>query len=133
MSQWTHVAAIFRLNSFGRIEDDVITKIFGKEVPYENMNDSYFDDNGNQADKDKYLPLGSEGSLDISIWHNPSKSSLASTTVSVFGDLRDYDSFTDIEKWFNKCCNSAWIRQAVCTVNVEFLGTKVFNYDDADV
>lgn len=32
MSQWTHVAAIFRLDSFGKISDESIYKAFGKEV-----------------------------------------------------------------------------------------------------
>ena len=62
----------------------------------------------------------------MSIWHNPNESCMASTTVSVFGDLRDYGSFEDIEKWFNKCCDAFCIRQAFCQVEVEGCGTKVF-------
>ena len=34
MSQWTHVAAIFRLDSFGEISDEDIYKVFGKEVTW---------------------------------------------------------------------------------------------------
>lgn len=76
--------------------------------------------------KEKYLPMGSEGTLKMSIWHNPDESCIASTTVSVFGDLRDYGSFEEIEEWFNRCYGSMNVRQAVCQVNVEGVETKIF-------
>lgn len=129
MSQWTHVNASFRLNSLGRIDDDALIKIFGKSVDYYHMNEIEYDDDWEVKDKEKYLPMGSEGTLGMSIWHNPNKSSMASTTVSVFGDLRDFGSFDEIEEWFNRCCDSFGsfgIRQAVCQVGVEGCGTKVF-------
>lgn len=126
MSQWTHVNASFRLNSLGRIEDEDIIKIFGKSVDYYDMDEVEYDENWEVKNKEKYLPMGSEGTLEMSIWHNPSESCMASTTVSVFGDLRDYGSFDKIEEWFNRCCNSFWVRQAVCQVEVEGWGTKVF-------
>lgn len=126
MSQWTHVNASFRLNSIGEIPDEKIIDIFGKQVDYRSMSSIEYDENYEVKDKDKYLPMGSEGTLEMSIWHNPDKSCMASTTVSVFGDLRDYETFNEIEEWFNKCCNSSWIRQAVCQVEVEGGGTKIF-------
>lgn len=66
----------------------------------------------------KTLPIGSKGSLEISIWHNQDVGCNASTTVSVFGDLRDYGG-SDIDKlkeWFNDCCQQLCIRQAVMQV-----------------
>lgn len=128
MSQWTHVNASFRLNSLGRVSDEIITEIFGKSVSYYDMYRIERDEDWEIKDKEKYLPIGSEGSLEMSIWHNPDASCVASTTVSVFGDLRDYGSFDDIEEWFNKCCTSFNIRQAICQVYVEGCGTKVFQY-----
>lgn len=129
MSQWTHVNASFRLDSFGRTDDKELINIFGKSIDYYHMDEIEYDENWEIKDKDKYLPMGSEGTLNISIWHNPNESCMTSTTVSVFGDLRDYDSFEEIEKWFNECCDafgSIGIRQAFCQVNVEGFGTKVF-------
>ena len=126
MSQWTHVNAIFRLDSSEKIEDEEIISIFGKAIDYEHMGDVEYDEDCNVKNIEQYLPMGSEGTLEINIWHNPHKSDLASTTVSVFGDLRDYASFEEIEKWFNRCCDIFAIRQAVCQVNIEFCGTKVF-------
>lgn len=128
MSQWTHVNASFRLNSFGNINDKGIIEIFGKPVGYYDMYKIEYDQDGEIKDKEKYLPMGSEGSLEMSIYHNPDRSCIASTTVSVFGDLRDYNSFDEIEKWFAKCCASFNIRQAFCQVYVEGLGTKVFQH-----
>lgn len=126
MSQWTHVNASFRLNSIERIPDEDLIKIFGKQVDYYGMSKIEYDEKWNIKDKHKYLPIGSEGTLKMSIWHNPDTSCMASTTVSVFGDLRDYDSFEEIEEWFNKCCFALFIRQAVCQVEVEGRGTKIF-------
>lgn len=45
---------------------------------------------------------------------------------STNGDLRDYGDFDEIEKWFNKCCDKFFVRQAVCQVEVEGVGTKIF-------
>ncbi len=129
MSQWTHVNASFRLDSLGRMDDETIIKIFGKSVDYSHMDEIEYDYEWEVVDKGKYLPMGSEGTLEMSIWHNPNESCIASTTVSVFGDLRDYGSFNEIEEWFNRCCDAFGrfgIRQAVCQVGVEGYGTKVF-------
>ena len=107
MSQWTHVAAVFRLDSIGKISDENIQKVFGKEVTY-NQLFGY-----DEKDGVKTLPMGSEGTLEMSIWHNPDNSCLASTTVSVFGDLRDYGGTDDINKlkdWFNNCCTNLMVR-----------------------
>lgn len=131
MSQWTHVNASFRLDSFGRIEDEELINIFGKSIDFYHMDEIEYDENWEVKDKDKYLPMGSEGTLEMSIWHNPNESCIASTTVSIFGDLRDYGDYEEIEKWFNKCCDafgSIGIRQAFCQVNVEGFGTKVFQH-----
>ena len=129
MSEWMHVSAIFRLDSFGRIEDEEIIKISGKQVDFWHMNEIEYDENYEVKDKEQYLPMGSEGTLKMSIWHNPDKSSLASTTVSVFGDLRDFWDFDEIESWFNRCCNSfgktTGVRQAVCQATSS-IGTKIF-------
>lgn len=89
MSRWTHVAAIFRVDSIGQISDDEIIEKFGREVDWEEMADCDYDDSDEWVQQE-FLPMGSEGSLKMSIWHNPVKNEMASTTVSVFGDLRDY-------------------------------------------
>lgn len=130
MSRWTHVNASFRINSMGKISDEKLIEVFGKPVDYYHMDKIEYNGDGEVKNKEQYLPMGTEGTLKISIWHNPNESCVASTTVSVFGDLRDYGSFSEIENWFNRCCNyfgPFGIRQAVCQVQVEGLCTKIFH------
>lgn len=131
MSIWTHVNASFRLDGYGYISDKEIEKIFGKQVSYEDLSQYY-----GKKHKVKTLPMGSEGSLEMTIWHNPDECCVASTTVFVFGDLRDYDSFSELEKWFNEVCKNirnsriiCGIRQAVMQVSIENNGSKTFQVD----
>lgn len=136
MSVWTHVAATFRLDDFriimgrnGPIKASTWDDIFGRECPY-----------GVAADEDeRYMPIGSEGSLIRSVWTNNDESSLFRYNVSIFGDLRDFNSYDDIERWFNESCKRVdkfglSVRQAVCAVEVEFAdpAQKVFLYDRHD-
>ena len=39
MSRWTHVAAIFRIDSIGEISDNEIIEQFGRTVDWEEMAD----------------------------------------------------------------------------------------------
>lgn len=127
MSNWTHVAAIFRIDSFTR--DLKFDEIFGEELHWNDPENKWEDASNNP---EKYLPLGSEGSLNISVWEEPDLSCIAAYTVSIFGDLRDHESVDEIIKWFDeKCkivCDVAFIRQAVITVDNECNGTAAKTY-----
>lgn len=123
MSNWTHVAAIFRIDSFSHNLN--FTEIFGKELNYNDPMDKWEEA---EVHPEQFLPLGSEGSLNMSVWENPNASCVASYTVSVFGDLRSHDSIDEIIKWFDKHCDAVWIRQAVITVYNEYYGTQTKTY-----
>lgn len=127
MSNWTHVAAIFRIDSFAR--NLKFDKIFGEELHW-NDPESKWEDASKYPKK--YLPLGSEESLKMSVWEDPDTSCLAAYTVSIFGDLRDHDSIDEIIKWFDEKCKAVFIRQAVVTVDNECNGaiTKTYEYED---
>ena len=127
MSNWTHVAAIFRIDSF--CHNLNFTEIFGKELNWNDSMDKWIEA---EEHPERFLPLGSEGSLNMSVWENPNSSCLAAYTVSVFGDLRDHDSIDEIINWFNEKCKGIWIRQAVITVENEIYGmlTKTYGYED---
>ena len=114
MSIWTHVAGVIRID--GLDEDFNWDELLGKEVGY---NDSYdvWEDAGSHPNE--YMPCGSEGSLEKSIWKNPDEHCLAAYTVSVFGDLRDYDDLDAIVKWFEQVCKKLWVRNAVLTAECE--------------
>lgn len=118
MSIWAHVNASFRLDNWDCYSEEEINTIFGKSVLWGDDGTGNWDDYDEHPEQ--YLPCGSEGSLQLSVWRNPDKSHLFSNLVSVFGDLRDYDDASLIEKWFTEVCNSEdlLIRQAVCEVNI---------------
>lgn len=76
--------------------------------------------------------MGSEGSLQKSVWINPNDSHVARYTVSIFGDLRDCDSVDEIIEWFKNKCKAldGRVRQATITVNNECYGTKSYTYEE---
>lgn len=130
MSNWTHVAAIFRIDSFhDRNEMDKLNEIIGEECLFD-APDWMWDEV--EANPIRYLPMGSEGSLEKSIWENPDKNCMSAYTISVFGDLRDHDEPQGIIDWFDTKCSQLleyfMIRQAVITVENELNGTLTKAY-----
>jgi len=128
MSNWIHVNAAIRIDDL-RLDDSVpdFDKLIGKEY-------SYLDDDwdGMIHNPNLYLPMGSEGSLQKSVWINPDKSYAAAYTVTIFGDLRDCGK-EDAEKvieWFKDKCNEInVVRDAVITVRVNSDKPLIFVYD----
>lgn len=122
MSNWTHVAGIIRVDGLVEMDFD---EVIGKECLWESPEEVWDDAMENP---DKYLPMGSEGSLHKSIWINPDGNCLPRYTISIFGDLRDHDSASEIIEWFKKKCELLWVRNAVITVSNCYYGTKVWSY-----
>ena len=123
MSQWTHVAAIVRIDGIGtRPTKRALEKIFGKELRYDDDGDLW-----DEADEhpERFLPFGSEGSLHMSVWRDADKHVVPGTTVSFFGDLRDYDNPAEIISWFQTALQEVWVRQATITANC---GTNTVNW-----
>lgn len=133
MSMWVHVAAVVRIDSFGPVPDERVIDIFGKQCLY--GDDSKVWDHMRKF-PEQYLPMGSEGSLKMSVWHNPDESAMPSTTVTIFGDLRDRDNADYLIKWFKEKCNLCdkilIVRQAVITIDPEFLEPVTYRYDRPD-
>lgn len=136
MSVWTHVAAVFRIdgiklkeakhgsiNGVVKIDWDKITGkaiydgdwISEDDYEQQKLKDSWDDYKKHPR---RYMPAGSEGSLQRLLWINPDGYCLAHYTVTVFGDLRDYDDYEAIHKWFDEVCDRCYIRQAVCHCDV---------------
>lgn len=131
MSNWTHVAGIIRVDAIRDILNAKINfdEIIGKECRWNSPNEIWEDV---EANPDKYLPMGSEGSLQMSVWENPDKNCMASYTISIFGDLRDHHSTSDIIEWFKKKCGLLWVRNAVITVENEWYGTVTYTYTKSE-
>ncbi len=129
MSVWTHVAGVMRVD-YIKLEDTPeldFDKLLGKEChDYDAFEDA-------DEHPELYLPMGSEGSLQKSVWINPDDSYVDRYTVSIFGDLRDYYSCDEIIEWFKNKCKlldhndvaGLCIRQATITVDNEHYGEKI--------
>ena len=137
MSAWAHIAAVFRVDALGdeslygtsingrrRPEWDKVT---GRAIyePIDVLTDNSYEKQRERRDwadyyasRKAFMPTGSEGSLQRLVWVNPNRTCSARYTVTCFGDLRDYDSFDDIEAWFEQVCDRCVIRQAVCHVTI---------------
>lgn len=131
MSNWTHVAGIIRVD-YIKWDDDTPELDFDKLIGKEYHDYDAFED----ADKypELYLPMGSEGSLQKSVWINPNDSDCTRYTVSIFGDLRDHDSADEIIEWFKNKCKSLSnkVRQATITVYNGRYGTKSYTYGEEE-
>ena len=112
MGVWTHVAGVIRFDSFTNKEPDV-----GIACSYDDEENMWNSCN---------IPCGSEGSLQISIWTSPSKASIAKYTVSIFGDLRDYDSEQEIIEYFDRITKNEVVRQATFTIKTNDNKTRTF-------
>lgn len=131
MSNWTHVAGVIRVDYIKWDEDTPeldFDELIGKECLFEFDRETWEDARSNP---DKYLPMGSEGSLHKSVWINPNKGSLARYTVSIFGDLRDHNSSQEIIDWFQKICSKLpLVRNAVITASNEVNGNLTWSWSE---
>lgn len=127
MSVWAHVAGIIRVDSIRPLENELdFDKILGKEWDFNDMWDDEPIYTEYTTFPDRFMPCGSEGSLHKHVWINPDKQEMSSYTISVFGDLRDYEDAQSIVDWFEECCDKLWVRQA--TIIVDISGQKTVNY-----
>lgn len=132
MSNWTHVAGVIRVDymKWDDIPELDFDELLGKECLWEADEETWVDADNNP---NKYLPMGSEGSLQKSVWIDPDKSNIPRYTVSIFGDLRDHDSCDEIIEWFkNKCKLIGSVRQATITVDNGYYGTKSYTYSEEE-
>jgi len=129
MSSWSHVAGIIRMDTIrGVVPMPDFDELIGKEVRFEDGTEVWDDAEKNP---NKYLPMGSEGSLEKIVWINPDESYCAAYVISIFGDLRDHESAEELIEWFKKKvteidgCKFGWVRQAVITVNNDYYNKNV--------
>lgn len=131
MSAWVHVAAIVRIDGFPmEDEEKFLDDLFGKECLWGAEHEVWEDA---LAFPEKYLPMGSEGTLQKTVWINPKDSNMDRYTVSIFGDLRDVWSGEWIIKWFkDKLKADVWVRQATITVDCEVGDILTWTYGKDD-
>lgn len=126
MSNWTHVAATARIDSLAFLMPELdFENVFGKALDYDSPDYMWAEQ---ENDPEKYLPMGSEGTLKMMVWANPDTSYAARYTVTIFGDLRDHYDPQEIVDWFKRKLKGLIIRQAVITVENEWRGTITWTY-----
>ena len=113
MSYWTHVNCIIRVDEvYGYKADAGMLRDLFKTCIYDSSEKEFAECN---------VPCGSEGSLQVSIWTNPSEYGVDRYTVSIFGDLRDYEEtrHQEIVEWLNHMIQDKelMIRDGVLTIN----------------
>ena len=127
MSNWVHVAGVIRIDNMFGIEKSIDFKEeLGKVCLFHSP--CYVWEEYNEH-PERFLPCGSEGSLQFSVLENPNKSHLARYVVTIWGDLRDYEESDRIIEWFKEKCSKFHIRQACITVLDEYYGTKNWVYE----
>jgi hypothetical protein len=127
MSQWTHINGTIRIDHFRDLEPELdFNKVIGRTCAF--------------ADPEKIwnactVPCGSEGSLQYIAWVNPEKNSMAAYTVTIFGDLRDYDNVPEIVAWFDKITTGKdlMIRSAILEISVEGKGGVLLAHRDNEL
>lgn len=131
MSDWTHVAAVVRIDDFrfgGSADDAYFDKLFGRQCLWTSDHDIW---EYAAQNPEEFLPMGSEGSLQKTVWINPEEHHLDAYTVTIFGDLRDYDDAISIVKWFKSICDKIVVRQATITVDTGY-SSITYTYSEAD-
>lgn len=119
MSVWTHVLGTIRFDCCP-----------GLNLPKPDVGVSCtWDDPEERWDRCN-VPCGSEGSLVISKWEEAERSCVARYTITIFGDLRDYDDEQEIINYFNRITKGQDIRQACFTFYVEGKDARTFVWFD---
>jgi hypothetical protein len=134
MSVWTHVAATARIDWLYPIFEEELDfeKLFGKTCRYDSPHEVWQDWD---AHPESYLPGGSEGTLEMNVWTSPDPCMAARYTVTIFGDLRDYDDADGIVQWFREIIErkDIGVRQAVITAETEFDDIVSWTYKDKEM
>lgn len=135
MSNWTHVAAIARIDAIRLDSEEMMDfdKIFGKSIPDDDSDGDFeleFSDIWKYAEEhpEEFMPFGSEGGLKRVV-HVNEPCHLAAYDVMIFGDLRDHHSPGAVIDWFRKACDKVWIRQACIDVINEWYGPMTWRYE----
>ncbi len=132
MSNWTHVAAVARIDAIPFIDGDVpnFEKVFGKTLLWESPIEVW-----DEADEhpERFMPLGSEGSLQMTVWENPDKCCADQYVVTIFGDLRGHERPQDVVDWFKEKLKIIGnkVRNATITATSEYSQPASWSLDES--
>lgn len=146
MSQWTHVNASVRLDAIrmlpGALGANAISNlglmfhdyldedIASGEVNVWNPYVKYLKKNTTSQHEKCDVPCGSEGSLFYHVVENPSQSSISAYTLTIWGDLRDYDDAEEICQYIYNITKDKMVRSGILEIHVEYREVSVYRYVD---
>lgn len=154
MSQWTHINGSIRYDhislGLSEIKHPIwnnkdnqyysLDKILGNKFPSYAWN---WDETLTEEKEVEYdelwdsceVPIGSEGSIDYSIWQNPKSNIISQYTVNIWGDLRDFglSNIDKVKSWFNKITDGFMIRSAILEIDIESHSTIILSYQDNQI
>ncbi len=119
MSIWTHINGNIRLDEFINHDNEKVKSILGKMAAYKKEKSGLPIEDFSILKEDIKLPYGSEGSILYSVITNSDESSLPAHSISLWGDLRDFDinSVEDsLIPWFKNIL-SEFIREKLIVRN----------------
>ena len=127
MSIWTHVNGNIRLDEFMVHDTKKVKDILGKMAVYNKENSGLPIEDFSILKEDIKLPYGSEGSILYSVISNTDEHSLPAHSISIWGDLRDYDIGSvedELIPWFKNTLNKfienrLIIRNAILQAEIE--------------
>lgn len=126
MSAWCQVSGIVRVDGFA---DKDFSEVFGKQLEWDSPDELW-----QEADEhpERFLPMGSEGSIKMTVWENPCGNHADKYTISLFGSLRDVWDPSVIINWFKEKVESlSLVRQAVITADCGAgLGMETWTYGE---
>jgi len=127
MSQSTHVSAIVRFDGIRPMD------LLGKLKLRPNlglMNPATLENVAFDlvSETSPIIPCGSEGSLRYTIWDNPNFHHMAAWTVTIWGDLGDYDNVDEIRQYFDIIVDGKLIRSGILEISVEYKDTYILRY-----
>jgi len=108
MRIWTHINASIRLDN---------THFDEKYKPNLGPSTDSIYENGDK-EYDGIIPCGSEGSLKYNIWYGKGEGNVADCTVSIFGDLRDYDNVEEILNYFTNITKGKSVRSGILEIDL---------------
>jgi hypothetical protein len=124
MSRWAHINGSVRIDCWSSIEKRAgykkyVESILGKQYDFEDVLILTL----KKENTETTLPMGSEGTINYTIWENPDKSAIPYMTVNIFGDLCDFGG-TSIElqsviDWFKNVLVQVDFRSAILELDTE--------------
>ena len=116
MSIWTYVDATFK----GEFDVERAREVVGYEINWEDDLDEWDRKCSDRREHpERYLPMGSEGTLRAVIEHD---------RITVHGALRGFSNHHEIWEWFDRVCMRLRTERAKCKCVVDCMSVHTWRF-----